>query len=235
VTGASRGIGKEIALAFGRRKAYVAVHYRREERKAREVARTIRDSGGKALVLKAEVADPAQVKSLVNNVVKEWGRLDVLVNNAGQSQNSVILRMTEKEWRDVIDTNLSGAFWCLKAAATVMIRQKSGCIINIGSLIGVRGGIGCANYAASKAALTALTKSAARELGKFGVRVHEILPGFHPTGIGLPVWEKYQDAILHEHVLGQLSDLSELSDFVVRLSGYKSVSGQVYQFDSRVG
>ena len=234
MTGASRGIGKQIALAFGRSGARTGVHYHREEKKAQEVASGIRQEGGEAIVLGADVADCSQAKTLVEKVVKEWGTLDVLVNNAGTSRDRIILKMSEDEWRGVIDTNLNGAFWCLKAAASEMSRRKSGAIINIASYIGIRGGYGCANYAASKGGLLALTKSAARELGKFNIRVNAVLPGFHPTDMGLAVWEKNQEEILGEHALGRLSDIFELSDFIVRLAGYESVSGQVFHFDSRI-
>jgi 3-oxoacyl-[acyl-carrier protein] reductase len=234
VTGASRGIGKQIALAFGRSGARTAVHYHREEKKAREAAAGIREAGGESILLKANVGDFVEARRLVENVLKKWGRLDVLINNAGMSRDKVILKMTERDWREVIDTNLTGTFWCLKAAAAAMVRQKSGCIINIGSLIGLRGGVGCANYAASKGGLLALTRSAARELGGFGVRVNAVLPGFHPTDMGLTVWEKNPQKILGESVLGRLTDVFELSEFVVRLAGTRSVSGQVFHFDSRV-
>ncbi len=234
VTGSSRGLGKQIALAFGRTGARVAVHCRQECKKAEEVASAVRDARGEARVFGADVRDPLQVQTLIKAVHKTWGRLDVLINNAGLTRDKTLLKMSEDEWKDVIDTNLSGAFWCLKSAATLMVRQKSGCIINIGSLIGVRGGFGCCNYAASKGGLLALTKSAARELGSFGVRVHAVLPGFHPTDMGLSVWEKSSEKIVQEHVLGRLTDVFELAEFVVRLASFKSISGQILHFDSRV-
>lgn len=234
VTGASRGIGRQIAVAFGKSGAQVAVHYRQEEAKARSVASAVKEAGGESQIFQADVRDLGQVHRMVDGVLKKWGRLDVLANNAGLARDRTLLEMSENEWREVIDTNLTGTFWCLKSAAIPMARQKDGCIINIGSLIGWRGGFGCANYAASKAGLLALTKSAARELGGFGVRVHAVLPGFHPTDLNTALWEKSSKKIIEEHVLGRLVNIFELSDFVVRLADFRSVSGQIFNFDSRV-
>lgn len=142
--------------------------------------------------------------------------------------------MSEDEWREAIDVNLNGAFWCLKAAGDHMVHRRDGFILNVASIIGLRGGIGCANYAASKAGLIALTKSAAREFGRFNVRVNAILPGFHPTEMNARLDPKYVERLRAEHVLGRLPDMEELCRFVLDLVQQTSVSGQVLPFESRI-
>jgi 3-oxoacyl-[acyl-carrier protein] reductase len=234
VTGSSRGIGRAVALAFGRAGHRVTVHCRSRLEQAREAASEVVRAGGEAEARQADLADPAQARKLVDDAAAKWGSLHVLVNNAGVARDRTILKMTEAEWREVIDVNLSGVFWCLKAAAAHMARQKDGAILNVSSLAGLRGAFGIANYAAAKAGVAALTKTAARELGRFNVRVNAVLPGFHRTEMNDALWEKGRDKILEEHVLGRLADADELGDFVVALSKLKSVSGQVIPFESRV-
>ena len=234
ITGASRGIGRQIALAFGAKKYRVGLNYLQSDEKARETAKKIRESGGEVLMLKADVSDPLQVQNMVACAAEKWGRIDVLVNNAGITRNRTILKMTDSEWNDCINTNLTGSFWCLRECAKVMASQKDGAIINISSIAGLRGGIGMANYSAAKAGLIGLTKTAARELGRFNVRVNALLPGFHRTDMGENFWQKNSDKVLEEHTLGKLSDMNELADFLLFLAEQRSVSGQVYNFDSRI-
>ena len=166
--------------------------------------------------------------------MKNWGRIDVLVNNAGITRDRTILKMTDEEWEDVVRVNLNGAFWCLRDCSKAMIERKEGAIINISSIVAVRGSVGNANYAASKAGLIALTKSAAKELGRFNIRVNAVLPGFHLTDMGRAVWGKYEERIRSEHTLGRLTDIRELAQFVLFTAKQKSASGQVFNFESRV-
>lgn len=234
VTGASRGIGKALAESFSRHGYRLALNFNRSAREAEATAERIRGSGGEALTLKADVRDTSQVRSMVESVVAQWGRIDVLVNNAGVARDRTLLKMSDEEWNEVIRVNLTGAFHCLRECARLMSLQKEGSILNLGSMAGVRGVFGAANYAASKAGLIALTKSAAREFGRFNVRVNAILPGFHVTGMNGAFWETRKEEILSEHVLGRLTDLSELTEFSVVVAGLRSVSGQVFCFDSRL-
>lgn len=234
VTGASRGIGRSLALSFGKAGHAVAVNYRGGRAEAERLTGELSGLGVKSVALPADVSDPAEAAAMVDGAVAALGPLDVLVNNAGIARDRTILKMSADEWRDVLDVNLNGAFWCLQAAARHMTKQKRGHIINISSIVGYRAGVGNANYAASKAGLLALTKAAAREFGRFQVCVNAVLPGFHPTEIGRALWEKHRDEILAEHVLGRLVDMDELSSFVVELSRKKSVSGQVFAFESRI-
>ena len=234
VTGASRGIGRETALAFAKEMFRTALNFRASSDKMEEVGREIQKLGGESKIFKADVGDSSQVKVMVEKIMKTWGRIDVLVNNAGITRDRTILKMTDEEWEDVIRVNLNGAFWCLRECSKVMAERKDGAIVNISSIVAVRGSIGNANYAASKAGLIALTKSAAKELGRFNVRVNAVLPGFHLTDMGRTVWGKYAERIRSEHSLGRLTDIKELARFIVFIARQKSASGQVFNFESRI-
>ncbi len=191
-------------------------------------------AGGGAEIFQADVSVREGARKLVEAAARRWGRLDVLVNNAGISRDRTILKMSEEEWRRVIEVNLSGAFWVLQAAAKVMSAQKDGAILNVASILAARGAVGGANYAAAKAGLVALTKSAARELGRFNVRVNAFLPGFHPTDMNQAFTPEHVEKIKGEHSLGRFPDREELGRFIVHLAGLKSVSGQVFAFESRI-
>lgn len=234
VTGAGRGIGRAIALAFGRDGHRVMLGYRSRRAEAEAALAALREQGAEADLYEADVSKPAQAQALVEAAARRWGSLDGLINNAGVTRDRTILKMSDDEWGDVIDVNLSGAFWCLRAAAQVMTRQKNGFIVNIASLMGLRGGYGCANYAASKAGLIGLTKSAARELGRFNVRVNAVLPGYHPTEMNASLPPEQVEKIREEHALGRFPDLEELARFVLNIAKQKSASGQVFNFESRV-
>lgn len=223
-----------MALAFGAAGHNVAVNFEKGREAAEAVAREVRAAGGEAETIQADVSDRAQARVMVEKAARRWGRLDVLVNNAGVSMDRTILKMSEEEWRRVLDVNLSGAFWTLQAAAKVMSAQRDGAILNVASILALRGGFGCANYAAAKAGLIALTKSAARELGRFNVRVNAVLPGFHPTDMNRALGADVVEKVKGEHVLGRFPDLDELGRFVVHLAGLKSVSGQAFAFEGRV-
>jgi 3-oxoacyl-[acyl-carrier protein] reductase len=167
ITGASRGIGRGLALAFAKAGYAVAVNYAEKVEKARAVVKEAHALGASEIdVFPADIRHSAEADALVDAVMKRWGRLDVLINNAGITRDRTILKMTDDEWMDVLNVNLTGAFWCLRAAAQVMIRQGDGAILNVASIMGFRGGFGNANYSASKAGLVSLTKSAAR-IGTF--------------------------------------------------------------------
>jgi NAD(P)-dependent dehydrogenase (short-subunit alcohol dehydrogenase family) len=234
ITGASRGLGRRLALAFGRAGHAVAVNYRSRQAEAETVVSEIQGQGGKAEAFQADVSDPPQAQALVDAVVRKWGRLDGLINNAGVTRDRTIAKMSLEEWRDVIDTNLSAPFYCLQSAARHMTRDKGGFILNIGSIVGVKGGVGCANYAAAKAGLMGLTKAAARELGRFNIRVNGILPGFHLTEMGQQIPVAHREKVVSEHALGRTTAVEDLERFVLSLSETLTVSGQIFNIDSRV-
>jgi 3-oxoacyl-[acyl-carrier protein] reductase len=234
VTGASRGIGRALALAFGRAGHSVGINYRARHAEAESVLSEIQGMGARSELFQADVSDPDQARALVEGVVSRWGRLDGLINNAGITRDRAILNMSPGEWREVLDVNLSGPFWCLQAAARFMAREKAGFILNVGSIVGVRGASGCANYAAAKAGLLGLTKSAARELGRFNVRVNAVLPGFHPTEMSESLPPAQKDRVAAAHVLGRCTDLADLCRLALTLAESPTISGQVFNADSRI-
>jgi len=231
ITGASGGIGGALARGFAAAKHRLALHCHKGREKLLALAPKL-DTG--AFVLSADLSNPLEAQRMVEEAAERIGGLDVLINNAATVRDRTILKMTPEEWREVIDVDLNGAFFCLQAAARIMAVRKTGMILNVSSIAALRGAPGAANYAAAKAGLIALTKTAAKELGRFNVRVNALLPGFHPTAMSRSLWEKKKDEIVAEHALGRLVDPAELARFVVTLCEQQSVSGQVFSFESRV-
>ncbi len=235
ITGSSRGIGRELALGFAKAGYVVAVNYVKEKTKAEAVVQEIIKAGNKdAEAFPCDVRDSLKVRQMIDSVVGRWGRLDVLVNNAGITRDRTILKMTNGEWNDVIDTNLSGAFWCIREAARVMAEKKSGSIVNIASIMAVKGGFGNANYSASKAGLIGLTKAAARELGRFQIRVNAVLPGYHETDMGNVLKDEQKQKVLAEHTLGIAAKMDDVVRLVIEVAQNASISGQVFSADSRI-
>lgn len=234
ITGSSRGIGRGLALAFAKAGYAVGVNCRQEKAKAEAVVTEIRKAKGEAEVFEGDVRDSLKVRQMMDALVKKWGQLDVLVNNAGLTRDRTILKMTNGEWNDVIDTNLNGVFWCLREAARLMSHAKKGAIINIASVMAVRPGFGNANYSASKAGVVALTKGAARELGRFNVRVNAVLPGFHETDMASGMNDELRAKVLSEHALGRSTSIADLADAVIALARNESISGQILNVDSRL-
>jgi 3-oxoacyl-[acyl-carrier protein] reductase len=181
VTGGSRGIGKEIALELARLGANVAVNFAGSEAKANEVVDEIKTMGRDALAIQCNVSESDSVQTMVKEVISHFGSLDILVNNAGITRDNLIMRMKETEWDDVINTNLKGVFLCTKAATRQMMKQRSGRIINISSIVGVSGNPGQANYVAAKSGVIGLTKTTAKELAPRGITVNAVAPGFIAT------------------------------------------------------
>ena len=181
VTGASRGIGKAIALKLAEEGAMVIVNYNGSAQRAGETVKEIEEAGGKALAIRCNVADFTACKDMIDGIIKEQGRLDILVNNAGITRDGLLMKMSEEDFDSVMDTNLKGAFNCIRHAARQMIKQKSGRIISISSVSGVLGNAGQANYSASKAGIIGLTKATAREVASRGITVNAIAPGFITT------------------------------------------------------
>lgn len=181
VTGAVRGIGRAVALKLAAEGYSVIVNFRGDESEANALCEEIAAAGGDALAVKADVTDANEVAALVETTMNQYGRIDALVNNAGITRDTLILRMKEEDWDAVLTTNLKGAFLCSKAVLRPMMRQRSGAIVNLTSVVGLVGNVGQANYAAAKAGLIGLTKSMAKEAGARGIRVNAVAPGFINT------------------------------------------------------
>jgi len=234
VTGASRGLGREIALCFGRSGERVVVNFLSNERAARAVAKAISDNDGESMCYRADVKNTVEVDAMTRDTIERWGTIDVLINNAALAKDGIMLRMTEEDWDDVVDTNLSGPFHCIRAAAHQMSKQRSGHIINISSIVGLQGREGQVNYSSAKAGLIGLTKASAKELGSFNIKVNAVLPGYLPTDMGSNISAAVHDRILKENALGKPSDAREVAGFIYHLSLMNNVSGQVFNLDSRV-
>ncbi len=181
VTGASRGIGRATALALATEGANVVVNYASSSSAANQVVEEIRSMGSDAIAIASDVSKPDQVDALINAAMEKWSRIDVLVNNAGITRDTLLLRMKPEEWQAVIDLNLTGVFLCTKAVSKIMLKQKSGRIVNVTSVAGQMGNAGQANYSAAKAGVIGFTKTIARELASRGITVNAVAPGFIET------------------------------------------------------
>lgn len=233
VTGSGRGIGRAIAVRLAQDGARVVVNYSKNAEAAEQVVSEIRSRDGQAIAAQANVADSADVARLVAAAKEQFGSIDILVCNAGITRDKLILRMSEEDWDTVIDTNLKSAFLCAKAVAPAMVKQRSGVIVNIGSVVGKVGGAGQANYSASKAGLVGLTKSLAKELGSRNIRVNAVAPGFIDTEMTESLKEEYREAILKQIPLGQFGTGENVAGVVAFLCSTDSayIHGEVISAD----
>ncbi len=232
VTGAGRGIGRAIALAYARMGADVACVSRTEENSAK-VAAEVEALGRRAWPLAVDVSDTAAVDAAAKGILESAGRVDILVNNAGVTRDNLLMRMSEEEWDTVLNTNLKGAFNFTRALTRPFIKQRSGRIINIASVIGLIGNAGQSNYAASKAALIGFTKSIAKELAPRGITVNAIAPGFIETDMTAVLDDKVREEVLGRVPLGRFGSSDDIAHAAVFLAmeptGY--VTGQVLTVD----
>ena len=232
VTGAGRGIGRAVALAYARMGADVACVSRTEENSAKAAAE-VEALGRRAWAVAVDVSDTAAVDTAVGKILDEAGRVDILVNNAGVTRDNLLMRMSEEEWDTVINTNLKGAFNFTKALTRPFIKQRSGRIINIASVIGLIGNAGQCNYAASKAALIGFTKSVAKELAPRGITANAIAPGFIETDMTAALDDKVRESIIGNVPLGRFGSPDDIAHTAVFLaleaSGY--ITGQVHPVD----
>ena len=203
VTGGSRGIGRAICLELARRGAAVAVNYAGNEAAAQETVEACCAMGVKAIAFKADVADPAACDSLIQAVKEQFGSLDILVNNAGITKDGLLMTAKPEDLDRVLDTNLKGAYFCMKAASKVMMRQRFGRIINLSSVVGLRGNPGQTSYAASKAGVLGLTKAAAKELAGRNITVNAVAPGMIDTDMTAVLPEKAKEAMLSTIPMGR--------------------------------
>ncbi|GIP52168.1 3-oxoacyl-[acyl-carrier-protein] reductase FabG [Paenibacillus vini] len=233
VTGASRGIGRSIALALAEAGANVVVNYAGNAAAADSVVSEIEALGVKAYAVKAHVGNSEEFEGMVKGVLEAWGRLDILVNNAGITRDNLIMRMKEEEFDAVIETNLKGVFNGIKAVTRPMMKQRSGRIINISSVVGVLGNAGQANYVAAKAGVIGLTKSSARELASRGITVNCIAPGFIETDMTEQLSEELRQGMLGSIPLARLGQPEEIAKVTVFLAsdGASYMTGQTLHVD----
>lgn len=229
VTGGTRGLGRSICLAFAGPGTHICFNYNTSEAPAVETGKLIAAAGGTASFERVDVASLEQVNGFIKNVVREQGGVHVLVNNAGITRDGLVAMMKEQDWDDVIQTNLKGAFNCIKAVTRPMMKQRYGRIINITSVVGVMGNPGQANYAASKAGIIGLTKSVARELASRNVTVNAVAPGYVETDMTASLPDKAKAAMLGMIPLGRAGTPEEIAALVEFLASEKGayITGQV--------
>ncbi|MDB2150912.1 3-oxoacyl-[acyl-carrier-protein] reductase [Clostridium butyricum] len=233
VTGASRGIGKAIALKLASLGANLVLNYRSSEQEALEVEKQVKDMGVNAISVKGDISKLEDVETLVSTAKEKFGAIDIMVNNAGITKDTLILRMKEEDFDTVIDVNLKGVFNCLKTITPVMVRQKYGKIINLSSVVGISGNAGQVNYSASKAGVIGMTKSLAKEVGSRGINVNAVAPGFIETDMTDVLGDKYKDEIKKNIPLKKLGKPEDVANVVAFLASENSdyITGQVIHVD----
>jgi len=233
VTGASRGLGRSIALELAKNGANVVINYAGNEAKAKEVVEEIKQLGQESFDVQADVSSEEDVKRMVKQVTDEFGRLDILVNNAGITKDNLIMRMKEEEFDQVVNTNLKGAFLCTKAVTRQMMRQRRGKIVNVASIVGVRGNPGQANYVAAKAGVIGLTKTTAQELASRNILVNAVAPGFIATDMTDVLTDEQRETILSMVPLARLGNPEDVAKVVRFLASSDSdyMTGQTLHID----
>ncbi len=235
ITGASRGLGRAIAEEVGRGGAKVVVNYSRSKEPAQELVGRISENGGEAIAVQADVSDPDQAQSLIERTIEEFNRIDVLVNNAGINVDRTLRKLTVEDWDKVIQVDLNSAFYTVHAALPHMMEQGGGKIINMSSFVGEAGNIGQANYSAAKAGLLGFTKTAAKELARYGITVNSICPGFIETDMVASIPDEQQEKLLKTVPLGRFGQPQEIARavrFLVEDGDY--ITGQALDINGGV-
>nr|XP_023872876.1 3-oxoacyl-[acyl-carrier-protein] reductase, chloroplastic-like [Quercus suber] len=248
VTGASRGIGRAIALSLGKAGCKVLVNYARSSKEAEEVSKEVDDftgdslfgysqieaNGGQALTFGGDVSKEEDVEAMIKTAVDAWGTVDVLINNAGITRDTLLMRMKKSQWQEVIDLNLTGVFLCTQAAAKIMMKKKKGRIVNIASVVGLVGNVGQANYSAAKAGVIGLTKSVAKEYSSRNINVNAVAPGFIASDMTSKLGEDIEKKILETIPLGrygQPEEVAGLVEFLAINPAASYITGQVFTID----
>lgn len=237
VTGASRGIGRAIAVALAKAGADVAINFAGNEEAAKQTEELCAAYGANTLVIKADVANADECKAMLEQVKERFGKLDVLVNNAGITKDKLMIGMTEADFMDVINTNLKGSFLCMQMVSKLMLKQRYGRIINLSSVVGLHGNVGQVNYAASKAGVIGMTKSAAKELASRNITVNAVAPGMIETDMTAVIPEKAKEAMMAGIPAGRAGKPEEIANVVVFLASEKAayITGQVISVDGGMG
>ena len=233
VTGASRGIGKAIAMKFAQLGATVVINYNGSAQKAEEVKQSIIADGGRAVIKQCNVADYDACEAFIKEMIDQFGRINILVNNAGITKDGLIMRMSEEDFTNVVDVNLKGTFHCIRFASRQMMKQRSGRIINMSSVVGISGNAGQINYAASKAGVIGMTKSAAKELASRGITVNAIAPGYMETDMTNVLSDKVKEETMKQIPLGRLGQTGDIAAAAAFLASDEAgyITGQVLAVD----
>ncbi|KXZ39627.1 3-oxoacyl-[acyl-carrier-protein] reductase [Alkalithermobacter thermoalcaliphilus JW-YL-7 = DSM 7308] len=233
VTGGSRGIGKAIAIKLASLGANVVINYTSKEEEALNTQEEINSYGVKSLIVKCDVSKYDDVQNMIDKVIDTFGRIDILVNNAGITKDGLLMRMKEEDFDSVISVNLKGVFNCTKAVTKPMMKQRSGKIINMSSVVGVMGNVGQSNYCASKAGVIGFTKATAKELASRNINVNAIAPGFIDTDMTRVLKEEVKEAMIRNIPLGRYGSTEDIANLVVFLSSSMSdyITGQVIHVD----
>ncbi len=233
VTGASKGIGRAVALRLAEKGVRVAVNFNTSADAAEQVASAIREMGVEAMTVHADVGRLDQVGEMVESINDAWGQVDILVNNAGIIDDTLMVRMSDEQWESVLSTNLNGTFYCARAVLRTMLRRRWGRIISIGSVVGLRGNAGQVNYAASKAGIVGFTKALAKEVATRGITVNTVTPGYISTDTVDVLPQRIKDKILTWIPQGHFGEVDDVAHLVAYLAGVnaKYVTGQVISVD----
>lgn len=234
ITGGSRGLGSQICSKFAAEGFHVIINFNKSESEARKVLQEIKHNHGSGEIYQCDVSDFAQVKQMSEDIAKTHDSLSVVVNNAGITQDSMLVNMEKEQWDEVIAVNLNGTFNVCRNIAPLLVKKMEGCIINISSISGIEGRAGQANYSASKSGIIAFSKSLAEEIGRFNIKVNVVVPGFMHTEMTTSVSEKKRHEILKRNVLPSRITTEETAEFIFYLSQQKNISGQVFHIDSRI-
>ena len=231
VTGASRGIGKAIAISLGKLGAEVIVNYSASDASAEEVVKSINEKGGSSYKLKFDVSDEESVNKAVNQIIRDSGKIDILINNAGITRDGLLMRMKASQWDEVLNTNLKGVFLCTKNVSKFMMKERSGKIVNITSIVGLIGNPGQANYAASKAGVIGFTKTCAKEFASRGIKVNAIAPGFIETEMTENLKTDDLLKMIPLGKLGSANQIASLVNFLVSSEASEYITGQTISID----
>ena len=233
ITGASRGIGRAIAETLAAQGAKVAINYAGNVKAAEEAKAAIEAAGGEAILVKADVSDPAAVQEMISTVTEAFGQIDILVNNAGITRDGLLMRMKDEDWDAVISTNLKGVYNCTKAVTKLMMRKRYGRIVNMTSVVGITGNAGQTNYSAAKAGVIGFSKSAAKELSSRGITVNMVAPGFIDTDMTAVLPEKVKEEMAAGIPLGRIGKAQDVANAVLFLVSDQAsyITGQVVNVD----
>ncbi len=233
VTGSARGIGAAVAKRFAAEGATVVINYHGSVKAADDVLQEITQAGGSGMIYQCDVSDFTACEKMVQDIMTFFGRIDILVNNAGIVRDGLLMKMSEQDFDDVIRVNLKGAFNCTRHISRIMLKQKSGCMINLSSIVGLSGNAGQANYAASKAGIIGLTKSTAKELASRGITVNAIAPGYIDTDMTKKLSEHVKEQVLEKIPLRKMGTVQDIADIALMLATKTGsyLTGQVISVD----